>query len=119
MDIRHPDGARRVSLAATLASALAASICCVAPLAATFLGLGALVKYERYRPLFTAFTLALLAGAFYLTYRRRPSAECAPGSACAEVPPRVRRFQRVVLWLTAVIAILILTFPTWEGWLHE
>lgn len=122
MDIRNPDGVRRASLAATLASAVAASICCIAPLAATFLGLsgvGALVKYERYRSLFTALTLALLAGAFYLTYRRTPSPECAPGSACPEVPGRVQRVQRVVLWLTAVIAILVLTFPTWEGWLHE
>lgn len=122
MELRHPDGVRRASLAATLASAVAASICCMAPLAATFLGLGgigALVKYGRYRPLFTALTMALLSGAFYLTYRSSPSEECAPGSACPEVPGRVRRFQRVALWLTALIAILVLTFPTWEGWLGE
>jgi mercuric ion transport protein len=124
MGIRNPQSvrtARRASLAATLVSAVAASICCIAPLAAAFLGLsglGALVKYERYRPYFTALTLALLAGAFYLTYRPRPAEACAPGSLCADAgPDRVQRAHRIVLWVTAAIALLVLTFPTWESWI--
>ena len=39
MEIRHSNGAQAASLAATLVSAFAASICCVGPLAAAFLGL--------------------------------------------------------------------------------
>jgi mercuric ion transport protein len=121
MGIRHSGGVQKASLAATLASAVAASICCIGPLAAAFLGLtglGALVKFERYRPYSAALTLALLAGAFFLTYRRKSAAACAPGSLCAEAgPDRIQSLNRTVLWLVTVIVLLVLTFPTWSSWL--
>jgi mercuric ion transport protein len=114
-------GVQTASLAATLVSAIAASICCIGPLAAAFLGLtglGALVRFERYRPYFAAPTLALLAGAFYLTYRPKAAAACAPGSLCAEAgPQRVQKLCQAVLWLVTVIVLLVLTFPTWSSWL--
>lgn len=120
-DVRQSKGVQTAGLAATLISAFAASICCIGPLAAAFLGLtglGALVRYERYRPSFTILTLALLAGAFYLTYRPRPAAACAPGSLCEEAgPDRVRKLNRVVLWIVTAIVLLVLTFPTWSSWI--
>ena len=121
MEIRHSNGVRKASLAATLVSAFAASICCIGPLAAAFLGLtglGALVKYEPYRPYFAALTLALLAGAFYLTYRPKRAAACAPGSLCEEAgPDRIQKLNRAVLWIVTAIVLLVLTFPTWSGWI--
>ena len=120
MEMRNAAGIQRAGLAATLVSALAASVCCIGPLAAALLGvtgLGALVKYEKYRPYFTGLTLVFLAGAFYLTYRKKP-AECAPGSICAtEGPDRVQKISRIVLWLVTAVALIVLTFPTWSGWL--
>lgn len=114
-------GIQKASLVATLVSAFAASICCIGPLAAAFLGLtslGALVKYEPYRPYFATLTLALLAGAFYLTYRQKPETACAPGSPCAEAgPARAQKLNRVVLWVMSVIVLLVLTFPTWSAWI--
>ena len=111
---------RRATLGATVAAALAASICCIGPLAATLLGatsLGALVAFHKYRPYFTGITLLFLAGAFYMTYRKKPEA-CEPGSVCAVAgPTRVERINRVVLWGVTVIGLLVLTFPTWSGWI--
>jgi len=121
MESSSSRGAQTASLAATLVSAIAASICCIGPLAAAFLGLtglGALVKYEVYRPYFAALTLALLAGAFYLRYRPKAAAPCSPGSLCAEAGPhRVQRLSRAVLWLVTAIVLLVLTFPSWSSWI--
>ena len=121
MEIGNEKSLRRAGLAATLVSAVAASICCIGPLAAAFLGLtglGALVKYERYRPYFTVLTLLALAAAFYTTYRKKPAEECAPGSLCAvEGPDRIANLNRVGLWVVTGIVLLVLTFPTWSNWI--
>lgn len=107
-------------MAASIAAAFAASICCIGPLAAAFLGLtsmGALVRYEPYRPVLTLVTLAFLAGAFYLAYRRRPAEVCEPGSLCAtQGVTRVQKMNRIVLWVVTAIVLSILTFPTWSNW---
>src|SRR5256885_14908255 len=74
----------RVGLAASVATAFGASICCIGPIVAVMFGmtsLAALSKYEPLRPVFGATTALLLGVAFYLTYRK-PAAECAPGSLC-------------------------------------
>lgn len=112
---------QRAGIVATVVSAVAASICCIGPLAAALFGLtslGALVRFEKYRPLFAGVTLLLLAGAFYVTYRPRPQAACEPGSLCAtQGPERMARLNRRVLWIVAAIALVVLTFPTWSNWI--
>lgn len=109
---------RRATLGATVASAFAASICCIGPLLAALLGatgLGALVAFEKYRSYLTAVTFLFLAGAFYMTYRKKPEA-CEPGSLCATAgPTKVERINRIVLWLVTAVVLLVLTFPTWSG----
>jgi mercuric ion transport protein len=103
-----------------VASALAASICCIGPLVAALLGatsLGALVAFHRYRPYFTGITLLFLAGAFYMTYRKK-SQVCEPGSVCAIAgPTQVERINRVILWVVTAVVLAVLTFPTWSGWI--
>ncbi|HVT02461.1 MAG TPA: mercuric transporter MerT family protein [Thermoanaerobaculia bacterium] len=111
----------KAGLAASIVTAVGASICCIGPIAAAFLGLtsmGALVKYEPYRPVLTVVTLAFLAGAFYLAYRKRPAEEaCEPGSLCAtQGVSRVQKINRIVLWIVSALVLLILTFPTWSNW---
>ena len=79
--------------------------------------MGALVKYEPYRPILTLVTLALLAGAFYLAYHKRPAETCEPGSLCAtQGVTRVQKMNRIVLWIVTALVLLILTFPTWSNW---
>ena len=120
MDTQKETSLTKVGLAASTVAAVAASVCCIGPIAAAFLGLtsmGALVKYERYRPIFTIVTLAFLAGAFYLAYRKRQVEDCEPGSLCAtQGVTRVQKMNRVVLWIVSALVLLILTFPTWSNW---
>lgn len=110
----------RAGLAASVAAAAGASICCIGPIAAAFLGLtsfGALVKYEPLRPILSIVTLAFLGGAFYLAYRKRPAEACEPGSLCAiQGPTRVQRINRIVLWVVTALVVIILTFPNWSNW---
>ena len=110
----------KAGLVASTLAAFAASICCIGPIAAAFLGLtsfAALVKYEPYRPIFTVVALASLGGAFYLAYRTPPVEACEPGSLCAEHgPTRMRRANRAVLWVVTAVVLVVLTFPYWSNW---
>jgi mercuric ion transport protein len=87
-------------------SAIAASVCCLGPLLLAVLGLGGgalFVRFAPYRPLFAVLTLLFLGAAFYLTYRRSPSTECEPGSACSRPEP-----GKAGLWIaTAVVTVLM------------
>ena len=110
----------RAGMAASVLAAFGASVCCIGPIVAAMFGmtsLAALVKYEPLRPYFAVVTFALLGIAFYMTYRKRPAEVCEPGSMCAtRGVDRVQRFNRIVLWIAAAVAIIVLTFPTWSGW---
>lgn len=121
LDDRRKDRLATAGLGAGLASALAASICCIGPIAAAVFGLtslGALVRFESLRPWFAASTGLFLAVAFFLSYRRRPSDDCVPGSVCdIHGQERVRQVNRVVLWVFAIVIIIVLTFPTWSNWI--
>lgn len=109
----------RLGMAASVAAAFGASICCIGPIVAVMFGmtsLAALAKYEPQRPILGVVTVALLAGAFYATYKR-PAAECEPGSVCAtQGPGRVQRINRIALWVATALALIVFTFPTWSAW---
>lgn len=121
MDEAKQQWMARAGMGASIAAAFAASFCCVGPIVAVTLGvtsLASLSRYEPLRPWFSAFTLISLAAAFYLTYRKRPAALCAPASSCSTSGgERVQRLNRAILWFVAAITLLILTFPAWSGWL--
>ena len=111
-------GNTRLLSAGAVASAVAASICCMGPVALALLGLGGgafLLKFEPYRPWLLATTGLFLGLAFSLAYRRPASEECAPGSACAR--PSNRRGQRVVLWIVTAIVVLVAAFLYFSKWL--
>jgi mercuric ion transport protein len=114
------DGAGHAKLfsagAVAVASAIAASICCLGPLVLALLGLGGgalLLKFEPYRPHLLGATALFLGAAIYLTYRRPPPDECAPGSACAR--PSSRRGQKIALWIVTGIVVLAAAFPYFAG----
>lgn len=102
----------------SIVAAVAASACCLGPVALSLVGAGALgaaaVRLEPLRPMFLAFTGVLLAAGFFVTYRR-PSAEaCGPGGSCS---PGSNRKAKIVLWVATGIVILLVTFPYYIGWL--
>jgi mercuric ion transport protein len=66
-----------------------------------------LVALEPYQPFFAAAALAFFGFAFYRLHRK--VATCAPGEACAL--PAVRRRQRVIFWVVALVAAALMAFP--------
>lgn len=100
-----------------LLAAAGASVCCVLPVVVAFAGVGSAAlgaMFEPYRPYMIAATALLLGFAFYRAYPPQ-EAECAPGETCAV--PDNRRRQRLLLWIVAVVAMLLLTFPYYIGWI--
>lgn len=108
---------RVAALAASVVGGVLASACCLGPLVFALLGVsGAAVahRFEPLRPYFLVLTYALLAAAFYLTYRPRKAA-CAPGEACEM--PRANRAGKVALWLAALVVVLATSFPLYSVYL--
>ena len=98
-----------------LLAAIGASLCCVLPVAVAFAGFGSAAfgaVFEPYRPYMIGTTVLLLGFAFYRAYRPE-AAECAPGESCAVPENRAR--QRLLLWIVAAIALLLLVFPYYIG----
>ena len=101
--------------AASVLTAGLASFCCIGPLVAAVIGVGAFgagALFESVRPYMLAATAALLGTAFYLAYRKSSGAECADGS-CAVSPGRKR--QRALLWIVAGLAVPLAAFPYYSG----
>lgn len=103
------DSTRRLSIAGALAAGLAASSCCIGPLLLAVAGIGGAGTFAllgRYRYPMLAGAAVLLAVGFYLTYRRRPSAD-----ACGCERPGTKRRTRVTLWLAAILIALLALAP--------
>lgn len=108
------DGRGGNTLAAgSVFGAIAASSCCILPLALFSAGaggawIGNLTALAPYQWIFITLTLALLAGGFYLVYRR-PKAACVDGEACGS--PRSRRIVKVALWSSSALVAAAIAFP--------
>ncbi len=103
---------QKATLGGSLLAAITASLCCIGPLVAVLLGAGgsaASTMFAKWRPMFLGVTFALLAVAWYLTYRK-PKAACEEGSVCATKP--VAQWNRVVLWLATGVVLLTAAFPS-------
>jgi mercuric ion transport protein len=103
---------RNASLGGSILAAITASLCCIGPLAAVVLGASGFAPsavFEKWRPVFLAVTFALLALAWFLTYRK-PKAACEEGSACATRP--VSKWNKVILWLATAFVLVTAAFPS-------
>src|SRR6266853_4126614 len=110
------DNRRRQSLMAAggLLGALAASSCCILPLALFGLGvsgawIGNFTRLARYQPCFIAATLGFLGYGYWLVYRSSTRA-CADGEACARPLPNRIVKTGLILATILVIASLGLDF---------
>jgi len=106
------DNRRRQSLMAAggLLGALAASSCCILPLALFGLGvsgawIGNFTRLAPYQPCFIAATLAFLGYGYWSVYRSAPRA-CADGEACARpLPNRIVKTSLILATILVVAAL--------------
>lgn len=108
------DDSRKARLIATggILGALAASTCCIVPLALFSLGIsgawiGQLTALEPYKPIFIAITLAFLGYGYWLVYRKPKN--CAEGDACAR--PLPNRLVKGALWFATFMIVLAILWP--------
>ena len=114
-----PSTAKKTILVATggVAAAVASAMCCAGPLVAVALGLsgaGLAATFEPWRPYFVGATVLCL-GAGFLILNREEQKACEPGSLCAS--PVARRRMKWLLWMATGVAVPLLTFPWWSGFI--
>jgi len=95
-----------------LLGALAASSCCILPIALFSLGvsgawIGNLTQLAPYQPYLIAATMAFLGGGYWLVYRSAQAA-CAYGEACARTLPN--RLVKTGLVLATLLVVAALAF---------
>lgn len=120
---------------AALLAAILSSACCWLPLLLIALGVsgGTLAAtFEAYRPFFLPLTFALLATAFYFTYRKPRANGQETGEACCSVEASegeaktccpadgtqgstVKRFNKVMLWIVSAFVLAFAFFPDYVG----
>ena len=96
---------------AAVSSAFAASLCCVGPslfIALGIGGLGGFSVFDRYRPVFMVFTLAVLGTAFFLTYRKR-QVPCEDAASCSTTSGSPK--AKATLWITTIITVGLMASP--------
>jgi mercuric ion transport protein len=98
--------------AAGLVGALAATSCCLLPLALFGLGIsgawiGNFTRLAPYQPYFVAATFAFLGAGYWSVYRAQKRA-CADGAACAR--PLPNRLVKSALILATILVVAALGF---------
>lgn len=97
-----------------LCAGIAASLCCVGPLALLMLGIGGawvsgLTTLEPYRPLFIVLALLALGVAYQKIFLVRSREACEDGKVCAR--PVVKRGYRLGFWLVTAVVSLSVASP--------
>lgn len=120
IDIQAPESDRattgrraRLIAAGGLLGAIAASSCCIVPLALFSLGvtgvwIGNLAALSPFQPIFVLMTAGFLGYGYYLVYRR-PRKACADGLACAR--PLPHRMVKATLWVASILVVAAIAFP--------
>lgn len=108
---RNLQHARNAAAVGSLVSALAASSCCVLPLALFTLGasgpwIGHMVRLAPYQPYFIAATIACLGCGYWLVYRA--SRKCT--AACGSQATNKFTMRALVLATALVIAAISFNF---------
>lgn len=91
-------------------AAVVASLCCIGPLVAVFLGIGSIAAFsvfEVYRPYLIGLSIALIAFAFYTTYRKR-EIKCEDGTCKLESGSKL---MKTSLWSVTMLTLLAIAVP--------
>lgn len=100
---------QKLAAAGGIIGALAASSCCILPVALFSLGIsgawiGNFTRLAPYQPYFVAATLAFIGAGYWLVYRSSKRA-CAVGEACARpLPNRLVKIALIVATVTVLAA---------------
>lgn len=109
-----------LSALGAVGAAIASALCCIGPLLYVSLGVGAGLAstFEPLRPWFLGGAVLFLGLGFYGAYVRPPRS-CPEGGACEteEEARRKRNRERVMLWFSTGLVLVVATFPTWSTWL--
>lgn len=109
-DPARGDAKVRLTAIGGILGAMAASACCIAPLALFSLGVGGawianLTALAPYQPYFIAATVACLGYGYWMVYRSSKIA-CAEGSACARpLPSRIVKAGLIVATILVAAAL--------------
>jgi mercuric ion transport protein len=103
---------QKLAAAGGIIGALAASSCCILPVALFSLGvsgawIGNFTQLAPYQPYFIAATLAFIGTGYWLVYRSSKVA-CAEGESCAR--PLPNKFVKIALIAATVIVIAAWAF---------
>jgi mercuric ion transport protein len=111
-----PDSTRRHGLIAAggLLGAVAASSCCILPLALFSAGVGSvwignLTALSPYQPYFVAMTLGFLIAGFYRVYRKPSATACDATGQCGT--PVSMRITKSALWMSVALVLAAVAFP--------
>jgi mercuric ion transport protein len=103
----------RLAAGGAVAAAFASCLCCVGPLAAVGLGIGAYAgAVEPLRPYLVAASAVALGFGFRQAYFR-PSGACAEDGTCR--PRRASFMTRAVLWIAALAVVVLGAAPYAAG----
>jgi len=110
-DVAASAGKAGLAAAGGFLGALAASSCCILPLALFMLGIsgawiGNLTALAPYQPIFITATAGCLGVGYYLVYRQ-PKAVCADGSCARPLP---KRGVKAVLWAATALVLAAVAF---------
>jgi mercuric ion transport protein len=106
--------ATTATLAGAVVAAIAASSCCIGPLVLAALGIGgagAFATLGAYRPYFLVVTAVLLAGGFYLTYRKPKVVAGGEACGCESPKPKANRAARLGLWIATALVVVFAAAP--------
>jgi mercuric ion transport protein len=109
---RHRAARAGLAAAGGLVGALAASSCCILPLALFSVGaggawIGNLTALAPYQPFLLAVTAAMLGFGFHQVYRGRRA--CPDGEACAR--PLPDKLAQAGLWIATALVGAAMAFP--------
>ena len=107
-------GTTKASLIGGALAGLAASACCIGPLALVSVGVSGawisnLALLQPYYWVFVGAALAFMGFAWHKIYRAPAAAECEPGTVCAL--PQTNRTYRVLFWMVSGLVVLGIVFP--------
>ena len=103
---------QKIAALGGIVGALAASACCILPVALFSLGIGVawignLTQLAPYQPYFIAATLVFIGTGYWLVYRSSKVA-CSDGEACAR--PLPNRLVKITLLAATIIVIAAWSF---------
>jgi mercuric ion transport protein len=110
------EAGRNWFLGSAFAAAVVSSLCCILPVLAIALGIGAFgfaSVFETLRPYLLVVAFMALGFAFYKTYFRRET--CAEDEVCATKP--IGRINQLFLWVATIGIIAFALFPFYTGYL--